>query len=99
MKSIRLLEIHLVHGCNFRCESCSHYSNQGHKGILSLEEAERSMSAWSTRILPGMISLLGGEPTLHPQLADFFELARKHWPESHVQLVTNGSFLHRHPRL
>lgn len=99
MKSIRDLEIHLVHGCNFRCESCSHYSNQGHKGVLSLEEADHSMGRWSARVQPGRISLLGGEPTLHPQLAEFFKLARRHWPGTHLQLVTNGSFLHRHPRL
>jgi mannose-6-phosphate isomerase-like protein (cupin superfamily) len=99
MKNIRDLEIHLVHGCNFRCEGCSHYSNQGHKGRLSLEEADRSMRMWSARVRPGKISLLGGEPTIHPQLPEFFELARKHWPETHLQLVTNGTFLHRHPRL
>jgi glycosyltransferase involved in cell wall biosynthesis len=35
------LEIHVAHACNLRCESCSHYTNQGHQGIVPVEEAER----------------------------------------------------------
>jgi Predicted Fe-S oxidoreductases len=96
---IENLEIHLVHGCNLTCESCSHYSNQGHKGILSLQEAERWMLLWKERIQPMTFSLLGGEPTLHPDLSDFVVLARKHWPKARLRLVTNGFFLHRHRTL
>ncbi len=99
MRSIRNLEIHLVHSCNFTCESCSHYSNQRHKGMLSLDEAGEWMSLWNRRISPQLITLLGGEPTLHPHLSDFLVLARKSWPEAQLELVTNGSFLHRHPAL
>lgn len=99
MKSIRHLEIHLVHSCNLSCESCSHYSNQGHKGVLSLAEAERWMNLWNRRLIPHTFSLLGGEPTIHLDLAGFVALARKHWPAAHLRLVTNGFFLHRHPAL
>lgn len=99
MLDIRNLEIHLVHTCNLACESCSHYSNQGHKGILSLEEADRWMGLWSPRLRPREFSLLGGEPTIHPQLPEFVQLARKHWPHSQLRLVTNGFFLHKHPEL
>jgi hypothetical protein len=93
------LEMHVVHSCNLACESCSHYSNQGHKGIVSLEEGARWMQAWSARLAPGEFSLLGGEPTLHPHLPRFVELARRCWPRSRLRLVTNGFFLHRHPEL
>ena len=99
MRKIRNLEVHLVHSCNLTCESCSHYSNQGHKGVLSLAEAESWMLLWNQRLAPKTFSLLGGEPTIHPDLAGFVALARKHWPASHLRLVTNGFFLHRHPDL
>lgn len=98
-RQIRNLEIHLVHGCNLTCESCSHYSNQGHKGTLSLEEADQWMKGWNQRIRPEKFSLVGGEPTIHPKLPDFVALARKNWPDSTIRLVTNGFFLHRHPTL
>lgn len=99
MHVVDSLELHVVHSCNLTCESCSHYSDQGHDGMVSLEEAERWMSAWSKRLKPQTFSLLGGEPTIHPQLTDFVTLTRRHWPEAMLQIVTNGFLLHRHPRL
>jgi MoaA/NifB/PqqE/SkfB family radical SAM enzyme len=99
VKTIKNLELHVVHSCNLTCESCSHYSNQGHKGVVSLEEAEGWMAAWDRRLRPSIFSLLGGEPTIHPRLTEFVLLAHKHWPRSRLRLVTNGFFLHRHPDL
>ena len=99
MKEITNLEIHAAHSCNLSCESCSHYSNQGHKGIVSVDKASRWMEAWNRRIRPKIFSIVGGEPTIHPNLPSFVSVARKHWPHSNLRLVTNGFFLHRHPDL
>ncbi len=99
MKSIPHLEIHVAHSCNLSCESCSHYSNQGHRGLVSLEDADRWMAAWSARLAPTAFSLLGGEPTIHPDLPEFVRLARRHFPATSLRIVTNGFFLHRHPTL
>jgi organic radical activating enzyme len=93
------LEIHVTHSCNLTCESCSHYCNHGHKGILSLDEAESWMDAWNKQLNPRMFSLLGGEPTLHPQLSEFVRLSRSKWPRAHLRIATNGFFLHRHKEL
>lgn len=99
MQVIDALEIHLAHGCNLACESCSHYSDQGHEGIVSLGEADAWMELWNRRVQPQRFSLLGGEPTIHPQLAEFVALSRRHWPDAELELVTNGFLLHRHPEL
>ena len=96
---VRHLEIHVAHACNLACESCSHYSNYRHTGVVSIEDADRWMGAWSARLRPETFSLVGGEPTIHPRLADFVRLARTHWPDSRLRLVTNGFFLHKHPQL
>lgn len=93
------MEIHVVHGCNLTCESCSHYSDQGHKGTLSLDEADHWMKLWNKRVNPKKFSLVGGEPTIHPKLAEFVLLSRRNWPDAMLRLVTNGFFLHRHPDL
>jgi len=97
--AIRHLELHVTHGCNLTCESCSHYSNQGHMGHLSLTDADAWMGAWSSRIPLKVFSLLGGEPTIHPELPAFLTLARRHWPDAVIRIVSNGFFLHRHPSL
>jgi hypothetical protein len=99
MRVIEALEIHVVHSCNLVCEGCSHYSNQGHEGLVSLDEADTWMRLWNRRVRPARFSLLGGEPTLHPQLAEFVVLSRQHWPDAQLQVVTNGFLLHRHPEL
>jgi hypothetical protein len=67
--------------------------------MVSLETAHDWFSVWSHRLEPEIFSLLGGEPSIHPQLPDFLRLARIHWPNSELRLITNGFFLHRHPDL
>jgi hypothetical protein len=99
LKRIGNLELHVAHGCNFTCEGCSHYSDQHHKGMLGLEECARWLAPWAGRIAPQRLSLLGGEPTLHPRLAEFVPLARRHFPRAQLRIVTNGFLLHRHPGL
>lgn len=99
MIRLKNLEIHVVHNCNLACESCSHYSNQGHGGVLALDDADRWMKLWNQRVEPAIFSLLGGEPTLHPDLPELIVIARRNWPRSSLRIVTNGFFLTRHPRL
>jgi hypothetical protein len=93
------LELHVAHSCNLACESCSHYSNQGHKGLLDLDEARAWIAPWAERLSPATFSLLGGEPAIHPRLAEFVPLARALWPTSLIRMVTNGFLLARHPDL
>ena len=93
------LELHVAHGCNLSCESCSHYSNHAHAGIVSVEQADRWMELWSRRVSVGRFNLLGGEPTIHPELPRFVGLVRRHWPQAHIKIISNGFFLHRHPTL
>jgi MoaA/NifB/PqqE/SkfB family radical SAM enzyme len=97
--AFRKLELHVAHGCNLACESCSHYSNHGHAGTVSVEEADRWMGLWSRRVSVDRFALLGGEPTIHPQLPRFVGLVRRHWPQAQIEIVSNGFFLHRHPSL
>lgn len=96
---IQNLEIHVAHACNLTCESCAHFSNFQHPGVVSIEEAEAWMKPWALRLRPRLFSLLGGEPTIHPRLPEFVLMTRRYWPRSTLRLVTNGFFLHRHPDL
>jgi hypothetical protein len=91
--------MHVANACNLTCESCSHFSNSGHKGLLNLDEADNWMSAWNSRLSPEKFRLLGGEPTLNPRLPELVRLARQRWPESRIAMTTNGFFAHRHKDL
>jgi len=94
--NIDQLEIHAAHICNLNCESCSHFSNSKHKGFVSIEDAEYWLSQWSKRINPKKFKIVGGEPTLNPNLIDFLQICRKYFPNSSFDLLTNGFFLHNH---
>ena len=93
------LEVHLSHQCNFRCNSCSHYSQYHHTGHLSLTDARFWYQLWSHRLTPTFFSLLGGEPTLNPHFVEHVELAAYYWSKSTIRIVTNGIFLKNHPGL
>jgi hypothetical protein len=67
--------------------------------MLSLDEAESWMDSWNKLLNPRKFSLLGGEPTLHPQLSELVKLARRKWQRAHLRIATNGFFLHRHKEL
>lgn len=90
------LEIHVAHGCNLTCESCAHFSNQAHTGLLAPSRAEEWFQAWHQRVQPEQFSLLGGEPALNPRLSEIVLLARRYWKQARIILVTNGFLLPRH---
>jgi len=99
MKPIRNLEIHAWHGCNLACESCSHFSSLDLRGGPSADDCISWMEVWRDRLEPEAFSVLGGEPTMNREFVEIVEAAVECWPRSHIRVVTNGFFLHRHPRL
>lgn len=98
MIDIEILEIHAAHGCNLTCDSCSHFSNQGHSGLLTPESADEQMALWSHRLNPRVFSILGGEPLLNRNIEQLLEVSRKHW-KNDIHLITNGLLLHRFPSM
>ncbi len=65
----------------------------------TIEEADAEFTLWSHRLRPKRFALLGGEPLLNPQIIEHILLARQHWADSDLTLVTNGFLLHRFPQL
>jgi hypothetical protein len=99
MRKIPNLDIHITHKCNFTCEGCSHFMNHGFETHIGLEECEKWMLNWNTRILPQNIGILGGEPFLHNNLKEYCHLTRKMWPNSQIEIVTNLSLIHLQPKV
>ena len=95
----RALEVHVSHNCNLSCDGCRHYSNYKFRGNLAPETLDDWLSVWAARIKPKKFRLVGGEPTLNPDLCDLIRIAARHWPDSTRQVTSNGYFLHRHPQL
>jgi hypothetical protein len=93
------LEWHVSHACNFTCENCCHYSNHKFNGNVSIEELEDWYIKWSDRLEPATIDILGGEPLLNKDICKIVELTRQYWPNSTIDITTNGVLLKQHPEL
>lgn len=92
------LDVHLVEHCNLSCKYCGHFSNIAEPEYLNLAEFEKDLIRLK-EITNGKLEgfkLMGGEPLLHPQICDFFDLVRKYFsnPEcTFLMLITNGVLL------
>jgi sulfatase maturation enzyme AslB (radical SAM superfamily) len=96
---IDVLELHISHACNLNCKYCTHFSNYDHKGLISASQADKWLNSWSHRLSPERFSIMGGEPTINPELCDILKISRKHFFNNSIHLLSNGFFLDRHPEL
>lgn len=96
---IPYLEIPITHVCNLHCDGCCYYANYNLKTMVSAEAARASVAAWAKRIRPSMVKILGGEPLANRQLPEIFLAVRQMWPDSHLQVITNGLRLEKCPLL
>ncbi len=96
-RSRRFVEIDITYRCNMRCLNCNRSCTQAPSAIdMPVAQLEAFLGAgrdagarWER------IRLLGGEPTLHPDLPAIIGLLtdyrRRHNPQLRLVLCTNGS--------
>lgn len=84
---------HLLTGCNLRCSHCYINPAQHGRDMVSRDTAEKWLFIILPRNRPANLILLGGEPTLHPDLAGIIKSARKMGYAS-VTIDTNGYLFH-----
>jgi MoaA/NifB/PqqE/SkfB family radical SAM enzyme len=87
--------VDLTDHCNLRCKGCDAFAPLADKYCLDITIFEKDCARISE--LTGgkleFLSLLGGEPLLHEQCADFFIVARKYFKDTLLLLWTNGIVL------
>lgn len=91
--AIKYFEMHLTHTCNLNCDYCSHYCNVGYPGDIDFGTGREWLAAWSKRISPEQIRLLGGEPLLHPDLDKYILATKELFPRAKRTVTTNGILL------
>lgn len=92
------IEVHVAEHCNLNCSYCSHFSPLADEIFLdpaSFEQDCAQISKITSKLV--VFKLLGGEPLLHPKLTDFFEIVRRYFKSTVIQLTTNGTLLSRQP--
>lgn len=91
---IKAMEVNVVYGCNLKCQYCTHYSREI-KGMESVDTLREWFDLWKNRVHPRLLRILGGEPLLHPNLPDIIRLAKESWPDSDIEVITNGLLLRK----
>jgi len=89
------LEINVVHHCNLVCRGCSHLSPHLPKYFISPDKLRIELSALYRSCRPERVSLIGGEPLLHPNLTRIFQVVRNSGITKKIRVVTNGLLLSR----
>ena len=92
---VDFLDLVIIRSCQLSCEGCCTFSDHTKiNGLVDVNESREAVEFWSQYIEPTRVHLFGGEPTMHPQLIDWFKLARTNWPNSQpIWLNTNGYLL------
>ena len=85
------IEIQIIDHCNLNCTNCNHFCPTLKPWLMSMEEFQENILAIKENIpVIKTITLLGGEPTLHPQLAEMCAYVRNTLPEVEIIVFTNG---------
>lgn len=95
-RSRKSIEINITDRCNLRCINCDMSCRQAPgREQMTVEQITKFIKeSIDNNIKWGKIRLLGGEPTLHPDILIIFNLLidykENHSQECSIQLVTNG---------
>jgi MoaA/NifB/PqqE/SkfB family radical SAM enzyme len=85
--------LHVLTRCNLRCRHCYINPEQHGRRRLPIERIERWLAVFAHRSPGANLVLLGGEPTLHPDLPQAVRSARRLGFAS-ITIDTNGYLFH-----
>lgn len=90
------VQFHITSRCNLQCKHC-YEGRQGTVVEWKLEEfkqaIEKLWSCFRKWNIQGEISLIGGEPTLHPQFYDMVEYLHQRGDVVGISILTNGVYV------
>ncbi|MBK9973706.1 MAG: radical SAM protein [Planctomycetes bacterium] len=84
------LEAHVADHCNLRCANCCTLSPSLAPRLLSAADLARDLALLRPVLAPQVFKLTGGEPLLHPGLAELAGVARASGIAPEISVTTNG---------
>jgi hypothetical protein len=85
------IEINVIDGCNLKCEGCSHFSSLYDEGSkCTLDSFKRDLTRLNEIGKLVRLRLLGGEPLLLDNIGEYAATARKIFPYTDIEIITNG---------
>lgn len=95
-RSLNLMEIDLTYDCNLSCKHCNRSCPQApSKETITIEQIKKMLEeSVNNNIVWKRMRLLGGEPTMHPDIInivkELYKYKKTYSPNLKIVLVTNG---------
>ncbi|MEU8724697.1 radical SAM protein [Streptomyces antimycoticus] len=94
IRRIRMLYLQLLYRCNFQCLHCFHGERLKHADAFTADEAVNLIRLMRNQYGTEAVTLLGGEPFLHKDLAQVVHYAKEEMGLQ-VEICTNGYRIER----
>ncbi len=83
-------DIYINTRCNFGCETCFLGDEYFNRNLSMTPDEVGAIGAWLAKARVRDVAVLGGEPTLHPDVVAIFKALRASGIQ-HIRLITNGT--------
>jgi organic radical activating enzyme len=93
MLTLPFLELMVIRACNLSCTGCTTFSDLRHSGYVTWEQGRNELEPWVGRLKLDAVGIMGGEPLINPDIANWLIGIRKLLPNSQIRFVTNGLLL------
>ena len=92
-------EFNITNVCNLNCPDCVTYNNFAFRGHSRWSVWADIYEQWSQLLDLDRLAIVGGEPMLNPDFETWARSLRRLWPQAQIQILTNGTQLHKYPDL
>lgn len=99
VKKYLAIQTHITEHCNLNCRGCDHFSPVAKEAYVELNEYKKDImrlrELFEERFV--FMSIMGGEPLLHPQIEEILKISRECLPMVRLVILTNGILLKNMP--
>jgi hypothetical protein len=89
------VETMITQVCNLSCAGCTNYSDLQHEGYVTWAQGKEWLEAWLDRVEIPDFGIIGGEPTINPEVSDWIYGVRQLLPDAQIRFTTNGLLLNK----
>jgi len=92
IKIFPVVEFYITNVCNLTCRGCNRFNDLNFKGHQYWDDYAEEYEKWAERLDLPRITIIGGEPTLNPDLEKWCANLRRLWPNAVIMIQTNGTY-------
>ena len=95
----KFVEFYITETCNLVCSGCNRFNNLGLIGHEDWNKNKEHYKKFASFVEVEHVSIIGGEPLQHPGIIEIIKDIRNFFPNSGMNIWTNGLLLDQIPNL